>query len=534
MAGSRRYRRQWPAIFSFVVLCSILVRTRAFRLSCLTGRRHSSRSHSAFLQEEARKRNGLPRAGGQGVAVTMMGLNLSAGWSLDQVIATALATLQIASTGAPTGASWPEPLSSPSLSRTLANSEATPASASPPNSETPKVTAQRGPFEEVWSLSNQFYFDRTHRGNDWETVKSRLSAEIASGQKSEKKATKEMLALLEDKYTRLIDPELYDMLSKYDLIGVGVMLSPNQAGQLVVASPPKTNSQAEKLGVKKGDLILSINGLDSTKLDSFGVTDYLAMYQGKTITFGIRSPEEGSDLRSVELERTFPSTENPVVYALKEQGEHKVGYARLRDFNSIVARKLREALVEMKAAGADEFVLDLRGNSGGAFQSALGVAGLFMNGRPITYIVDGSGQRAEFMTKKDAVVTEEPLVVWVDGFSASSSEVLAGALQDDCRAVLRGGITFGKGLVQAVYGLEDGEGLILTVAQYETPRGNYIHGKGIKPDIRGGLPPKLISGNLKFDQSQFDAARERMRACPPMEASRVGFKGAAGASASGL
>lgn len=71
----------------------------------------------------------------------------------------------------------------------------------------------------------------------------------------------------------------------------------------------------------------------------------------------------------------------------KDQGDHKVGYARLRDFNSIVAKTLKDALVEMKAAGADEFVLDLRGNSGGAFQSALGVAGLFMNGQPITYIV---------------------------------------------------------------------------------------------------------------------------------------------------
>ncbi|CAN0419167.1 unnamed protein product, partial [Scytosiphon promiscuus] len=105
------------------------------------------------------------------------------------------------------------------------------------------------------------------------------------------------------------------------------------------------------------------------------------------------------------------------------QGEHKIGYARLRDFNSIVANSLKDALVEMKSQGADEFVLDLRGNGGGAFQSALGVAGLFMDAKPITYVVDGSGQRAEFLTKKDGVATEEPLVVWVDGGSASSSEV---------------------------------------------------------------------------------------------------------------
>ncbi|CAM9625897.1 unnamed protein product [Ectocarpus fasciculatus] len=470
------------------------------------------------------------------VAVVMSAEGRSS-WSWSQATATAIAAMQIVATGAPAMASVVEPHSAgPGLVTTVGadldsagGAGETSASAA---SEAPAAPEPSGTFEESWSLSNQFYFDRTHKGNDWNAVKSRLSADISAGRKSEKAATKEMLALLKDKYSRLIGPEVYDMLSKYDLIGVGVMLSPNPAGQLVVASPPKANSQAEKLGVKKGDLVSTINGLNVVNMDSFEVTDYLAKYQGKTVKFELRSPEAGSETRSVELDRTFPSTENPVAYRVKTQGEHKIGYARLRDFNSIVANSLKDALVEMKAEGADEFVLDLRGNGGGAFQSALGVAGLFMDAKPITYVVDGSGQRAEFMTKKDGVVTEEPLVVWVDGGSASSSEVLAGALQDDCRAVLRGERTFGKGLVQAVYGLADGQGLILTVAQYETPRGTYIHGRGLTPDIRGGLPLKMVSTTFDFDQEQFDVARKKMKACPPMEASRLELKGAAGASSS--
>eukprot|EP00752_Nemacystus_decipiens_P007225 g6466.t1 len=469
-----------------------------------------------------------------------MSAGTGSAWSWNNAAAAALAAMQILSTGAPAMASVLDSrpagpgmgmgMGTPAalLVESGAGDEAGETAAS--STTAAAAPAASGTFEETWSLSNQFYYDRTHKGNDWNAVKSRLSAEIASGKKSENAATKEMLALLKDKYSRLIGPEVYDMLSKYDLIGVGVMLSPNPTGQLVVASPPKANSQAEKLGVKKGDLVSSINGLNAVNMDSFEVTDYLAKYQGKTVTFELRSPEAGSETRSVELDRTFPSTENPVVYRVKEQGEHKVGYARLRDFNSIVANTLKDALVEMKAEGADEFVLDLRGNGGGAFQSALGVAGLFMESKPITYVVDGSGQRAEFMTKKDAVLTDEPLVVWVDGGSASSSEVLAGALQDDCRAVLRGERTFGKGLVQAVYGLADGQGLILTVAQYETPRGVYIHGRGLTPDIRGGLPLKMVSTSFDFDQAQFDAASEKMKACPPMEASRLDFKGAAGTS----
>eukprot|EP00904_Undaria_pinnatifida_P001332 jgi/Undpi1/1119/HiC_scaffold_10.g04581.m1 len=512
-----------------VVLCSAASGAHAFNVAFLAGRGHVLRRSSRGVDDS--RVVAFPVRGQGAVEMSAEG---GPAWRWGQATASALAALQIVSTGAPAMASvlqtQAQTHSVPSLATALADAGGGEGGSAAASTAKVPTVAPTGTFQEVWSLSDQFYFDRAHKGNDWEAVKSRLSSEIASGKKSENAATKEMLKLLKDKYTRLIGPEVYDMLSKYDLIGVGVMLSPNPLGQLVVASPPKADSQADKLGVKKGDLILSINGLDAVKMDSFEVTDYLAKYQGKTVTFEIRGPEDGSDTRKVELDRTFPATENAVLYGIKDQGKHKIGYARLRDFNSVVAKNLREALVEMKGQGADEFVLDLRGNGGGAFQSALGVAGLFMDAQPITYVVDGSGQRAEFMTKKDAVVADEPLVVWVDGHSASSSEVLAGALQDDCRAVLRGERTFGKGLVQAVYGLADGQGLILTVAQYETPRGTYIHGKGIEPDIRGGLPLKMFSTSLDFDEGQFDAARQKMKACPPMESSRLDFKGAAGTS----
>lgn len=453
-----------------------------------------------------------------------------------EAMVSALATLQIFATAAPavaamSGPRTPTPrVASVTTEMMLAESSVMKDTAAQLGAAGAGATKPSGPFEEAWAKSNIFYYDSTHKGNDWQAVKSRLQADISAGKKSETKATEEMLKLLGDKYTRLVDPETYEMLSKYDLIGVGVMLSPNSEGQLAVASPPRAKSQAESFGVKKGDVVASINGMDTAKMNSFDVIDFLAKYEGKTLTFEIQGPEPGAEVRKVELDRTFPAVQDPIVYALKDQGQHKVGYVRVREFNSIVTNRLTDALEEMKAGGADEFVLDLRGNGGGAFQSALGIAGLFMENKPITYVVDGSGERAEFKTKTGALVPDAPLVVWVDGMSASASEVLAGALQDDCRAVLRGERTFGKGLVQAVYGLTDGSGLILTVAQYETPRGDYIHGKGILPDIRGGLPLKMLSTNVDFDQGQFDAARERMKSCPPMQQSRVGFVGAAGAS----
>ncbi|CAN0187168.1 unnamed protein product [Discosporangium mesarthrocarpum] len=228
----------------------------------------------------------------------------------------------------------------------------------------------------------------------------------------------------------------------------------------------------------------------------------------------------------MELTRTFLKVENPVQYLVKDQGKHKVGYAKVKEFNAVTTDRLREALGDMKRQGADEFVLDLRGNGGGAFQSALGIAGLFMNDKLITYVMDGDGQRIGFSTKTESVVSTEPLVVWIDGRSASASEVLAGALHDDCRALLRGDRTFGKGLIQAVYGLSDSSGLILTVAQYVTPRGTNIQGTGISPDVEGGLPPKLLGLPGDIDQGQFNMARERMEACPPIDPKPVASTGA--------
>ena len=132
---------------------------------------------------------------------------------------------------------------------------------------------------------------------------------------------------------------------------------------------------------------------------------------------------------------------------------------------------------------------------GGAFQSAVEIAGLFMSDTLATDVVDGNGVDLKFRTSKDRVVVDEkdPIVVWVDGRSASASEVLAGALRDNCRAVVMGDTSFGKGLVQAVYGLENGYGLVLTVAKYLTPNGTDINKVGIVPDIskEEGLPTAL-------------------------------------------
>jgi carboxyl-terminal processing protease len=170
-----------------------------------------------------------------------------------------------------------------------------------------------------------------------------------------------------------------------------------------------------------------------------------------------------------------------------------------------VKPKLEDAINTLKKEGANAYVVDLRGNPGGAFQSAVEIAGIFVNDKIATTVVDGNQVEMPFKTSKDKALIEDqiPMVLWLDGGSASASEVLAGALHDTCRSVTMGQKSYGKGLIQAVYGLKNGTGLVLTVAKYVTPNGSEIQGVGIVPDIEAKLPFLLIPG-FSSDTSKVD------------------------------
>ena len=186
--------------------------------------------------------------------------------------------------------------------------------------------------------------------------------------------------------------------------------------------------------------------------------------------------------------------------------------------------------------------MDLRGNTGGAFQSAIEISGLFLRDRVATYVVDSNQVELPFRTPKLQnllVDPEDPLVIWIDGLSASASEVLAGSLHDNCRAVTMGNTSFGKGLIQAVYGLKNGAGLVVTVAKYVTPSGSEIQGKGITPDIlpQGkNMPAPIFVPGLSTDTSKIDFKDIAKRLNPDMctvPGDRVAANGGATGAAEG-
>ena len=185
----------------------------------------------------------------------------------------------------------------------------------------------------------------------------------------------------------------------------------------------------------------------------------------------------------------------PIMAKLNQEANHKVGYIRLNQFNGNAAIDMQKTLQKFEAEGADRYVLDLRGNPGGLFDAGLQIARMWISDGTVVYTVDRHGVQESFEAKGDAI-TNDPLVVLTDGGSASASEILAGALQENDRAQLVGTKTFGKGLIQSLYELEDGAGLAVTIAKYETPLHHNIHKRGIIPNVEVALTEPITRQQL--------------------------------------
>jgi len=292
-----------------------------------------------------------------------------------------------------------------------------------------------------------------------------------------------------------------------------VTLMPNSNKDLIIGAPPVAGSASDQAGLKRGDYITAVNGIPTKGRNAFDIIDQISENpNAATVTMTARTegpddiPGEGYT-REVTMARTFQEIKDPVISKISETRSDgtKVGYIRIFEFNSLVKGKLEEALTKLEKEGANAYVLDVRSNPGGAFQSAVEISSLFFEDRIATYVVDSNEVELPFKTAAGRVLvdSQDPIAIWVDAGSASASEVFAGSMHDNCRALVMGEKkSFGKGLIQAVYGLKNGAGLVLTVATYVTPNGTVIQGQGITPDIKGNVAidfPGLSTDTSKVD-----------------------------------
>ncbi|GKY96009.1 hypothetical protein MPSEU_000561400 [Mayamaea pseudoterrestris] len=396
-------------------------------------------------------------------------------------------------------------------------------------------------LDEVWTLIDKYYIDRSYNQQDWKAVKERFQTKLSQSNnpsdKTEAAIVSEMVKSLGDKYSRILDAAAYSAIQKYDLIGVGVTLMPDPSTQLiVVGAPPIPNSASYIAGLKQGDWVTAINGVSTLNRNAFDIINQIAEQPNApsidmTIVprnhmfdkSGMNNIDEAftnnAFQRTVTMPRAFAQVKNPIVYKLSEKRADgtRVGYIRISEFNALIKTKLEDALHDLiDKQGANALVLDVRHNGGGAFQSAVEISSLFFADKVATYVVDQSEALIPFKTAVSDVQVPAniPVAIWLDAQSASASEVFAGSLHDNCRAVVMGERSFGKGLIQAVYGLKNGAGLVLTVARYVTPDGIDIQGTGLQPDIMGHVSAP-IPGMLS-DTSAVDFVEIRQRLDPSM------------------
>ena len=336
--------------------------------------------------------------------------------------------------------------------------------------------------DEVWQLVNSEYVDGTFNKTNWQAVRQDLLSRNYTSRQQAYAAVKQALEKLNDPYTRFLDPEAYAALTDQtsgELSGVGIRLELNEKTNKLTVVEAIASSPALKAGIKSGDEILAINGKPTKGLDVQAASSLIRGKAGTLITLKI-----GRGRTAFDLKLTRATIEVPTVrYTLKQEGKRKVGYISLREFSSHAAEQMQRAIKELDSQQVDAYVLDLRGNPGGLLNSSIEIARMWLDSGAIVRTVDRDGGSEQPSANRTSL-TKLPLAVLVDGNSASASEILAGALQDNNRAIIVGSQTFGKALVQSVHSLSDGSGIAVTIAHYYTPKGTDISHKGITPNIK--------------------------------------------------
>lgn len=337
-------------------------------------------------------------------------------------------------------------------------------------------------IDEVWQLIDRNYVDATFNQVDWREVRQQYLGRAYTNREQAYDAIREMLELLEDPYTRFMDPEEFRNMqidTSGELTGVGIQLAQDEETKELIVVAPIEDTPAFEAGIMARDVIVKIDGQSTDGMDTNAAVNLIRGPVGSEVTLTIRRGDEEQDYR---LQRALIEI-HPVRYSVKQEADgSKVGYIRLTQFSANAAEEMRSAIEDLESQGVAGYVMDLRINPGGLLYSSIDIARMWINDGLIVSTVDRQGI-AEQESANGTALTNKPLVVLVDGGSASASEILSGALQDNDRAVLVGSRTFGKGLVQSVRGLGDGSGLAVTVAKYLTPSGRDINHQGIDPDI---------------------------------------------------
>ncbi len=336
---------------------------------------------------------------------------------------------------------------------------------------------------DAWTLVNEGYYDpKIFDEIQWKKIRQKTLQKSIDTTEDAYSAIEEMLKPLEDPYTRVLRPKDYELLKSSNLgseiNGVGLQLGVDESNGKIKVISTLAGSPAEDAGIASGFFIETVDGQSTLELGLANTASKLRGEKGSKVLVQIST--EDKEIKEIDLERRSVDLRPVRTKRLRDES-HTLGYLRITQFSESVPKKIEEALQELKEKEVEGIILDLRNNSGGLVSSGIAVADSFLKEKLVVETKNRDGIKDSIISEKNTFF-DGPMVTIVNKGTASASEILAGALQDNQRSALIGKQTYGKGLIQSLKSLSEDSGIAITVASYLTPNGNNIQGRGIIPD----------------------------------------------------
>lgn len=353
-------------------------------------------------------------------------------------------------------------------------------------------------FDKTWKVIYKDYYEPSLNHQDWYRWRTRYQGKIKTDDDA-RVAIDTMIASLNEPYTRFMPQKDFEELTTSitsKIYGIGVNIYSNSGKIEIFNIIPST--PADFAGLKQGDIITAVDGKE---INGMNISEVAALVRGPE-----NSVVELSILRDgKKLMKKIKRKEIKIKNVKSSVLDNHIGYIQIISFmGGTTPNEFMEALENTK--NTDSIIIDLRGNTGGLLDNAVFIANMFIQQGEIVEIIYRNGYKKSIQASQDQKLLDKPVVVLVNGASASASEILSGALKDYHKAKLVGKKTFGKGLVQKVVPLPNKTGLNVTIARYLTPNGTDINKLGIKPDVEVGNEFDFYLNNK--DDVQLNMAKE--------------------------
>ena len=372
------------------------------------------------------------------------------------------------------------------------------------------INSHKEVIDHVWQIIYRDFLDS--EGNfsktEWISLRKKLLSKRYNQPIEAYEAIRDMLANLEDPYTRFLDPKEFNQMridTSGELTGIGIQIVKDEENDNLLIVAPIEGSPASKAGIRAKDNIISIDNISTKGMDIEQAVRLIRGKAGTIVKLGIY--RNGNKIyksllrQKIEIKSVKSKINNTKDGLL-------IGYLRIKQFNANASKEIKGTLIDFENKKISGYILDLRGNPGGLLDSSIEISRHFIDKGIIVSTVSKNGLK-EIKQANGSAITKKPLVVLVNEASASASEIVSGAIKDNQRGKLVGKKTFGKGLVQSMRTLIDGSGLTVTVAKYLTPNGTDINKSGIIPDIEVNMNKRILPRDIGTKKDMQYKAGER-------------------------